>query len=91
MAEPKKPKSLPIVLVDWIDASALEAGWEVREKQAAINPGLAYTVGLLLRKDRTAIVVACTYDPLNDTVVGGMTIPRVWVKKIKRLGTWRAK
>lgn len=91
MADPKKPKSFAIVQIDWIDASALEGGWESREKQTNTNPGLAYTVGFLLRKDRKAIVVGCTYDPLNDNIVGGMTIPRVWVKRVKKLGTWRAK
>lgn len=89
MADPK-PKSLPIVLVHWIDAETSATGWQGRKEVAAMTPGLAYTAGFLLREDETAVVVALSYDHVNDHANGAITIPRKWVKGIRRLGAWRA-
>lgn len=83
------PRVLPIVLVTWVDAHAPAPGWRKRTKQVSADPGLAYTAGFLMRCDKDAVVVACSYDPTGDHVNSGMTIPRGWVRSVKRLGTWK--
>lgn len=83
-------KSLPIVQVDWLDAAAASAGWEPTPTVENEKPHLIHSWGALLRSTKTEIVIITDHDPRFGTVNGGTVIPRGMVKKIKRLGTWKA-
>jgi hypothetical protein len=87
----KKPNSLPIVLVDWIDADTATDGWQGREKVAAAEIKIVHSAGFLLSSDTERLVVVTDYDPSDDNANGGSVIPRGMVKKIIRLGVWKAK
>jgi len=83
-------KSLPIVLVDWIDADTATDGWKEREKVAAETVKIIHSAGFLISKDKDRLIVVTDYDPAADNANGGSVIPRGMVKKITRLGTWKA-
>lgn len=88
MAE--KPRSLQIVQVDWVDAAAATAGWEDRDKVAAEVPHLIHSWGAVIVNNDEQITLICDFDTKRDSMNGGTVIPRGMVKKIKRLGTWKA-
>ncbi len=83
-------KSLPIVLVDWIDADTATDGWKERERVGAESVRIVHSAGFLISKDKERLIVVTDFDPTTDNVNGGTVIPRGMVKKIKRLGIWKA-
>ena len=89
MAE--KPRSMPIVQVDWLDAAAASAGWESLQSVAREEPHLIHSWGALLKKTKKEIVIITDHDPRMAAVNGGTVIPLGMVKKITRLGIWKAK
>lgn len=69
-----------MVEVLWDDATELDGGW-TNEIEDADDPHLALSVGFLLRKSRTHIVIAQDVD--KDGYHNGRSqIPRGMVKKI---------
>ena len=70
-----------MVLVEWEDA-AVHAGWQSFEPNQ-VAPPTCYSVGFLLGKTRSAIMLATS---IGDGEVGGLlVIPRGCVTAIKRI------
>jgi hypothetical protein len=86
-----KPKSLPLMLVDWVDADTATDGWEKRTKIADATLKTVHSCGFAVVDDKDKIVLVTDYDPEDDNANGGSVIPRKMIVRIKRLGTWRAK
>lgn len=85
-----KPKSLPIVQVDWTDADTATAVWEKRDHVAAEKVKIVHTWGVVISDDDERLIVVGDYDPTADNVNGGSIIPKKMIKRVKRLGTWKA-
>ena len=85
-----RPRSLPIVLIDWIDADTATATWKGRKKVAAEGVRLIHSAGLLISEDTERLIVVTDYDPTTDNVNGGSVIPRGMVRKVARVGIWKA-
>jgi hypothetical protein len=86
-----KPKTLPIVQVDWLDAAAAAEGWETHDDVSDGKPHAIHSWGALVKSTKEHIVIVTDFDVENGKMNGGSIIPRGMVKRIKRLGTWRAK
>lgn len=86
-----KLKSLPIVQIDWLDAAGASSGWEPMASVETEKPHLIHSWGAVLKRTKTEIVIITDHDPRFGTVNGGSVIPRGMIKKITRLGTWKAK
>ncbi len=84
-------KSMPIVQVDWLDAAQASSGWEGAQAVSRETPHLIHSWGAVLESTKDRIVIITDHDPRFGTVNGGTVIPRGMVKKITRLGVWRAK
>ena len=77
-----------IVLVEWLDACGGERrGWRPMKEVQAQEPAKCQSVGFLVRKTKTEVVVCPHLARLGDDVDGDaeLAIPRSWVKKIKVL------
>jgi len=86
----RPPRTLPLVRVDWIDAGTATDGWQPREKVTAEKVKPVFSTGILISSSKSRIVIATDYDPTEDYVNGGSVIPRGMIRKVTRIGTWRA-
>jgi len=79
----KNPSTPPLVEVQWLDATDIEAGWFEKEDIEKSVPAPSLSVGYLFHKDSVCINVI----PLvNHSHCGnGITIPLGMVKKITYL------
>lgn len=80
---------LRIVRVDWIDANGgVLHGWRDIDAVRARQPANAVAFGILLRKDKKAIMILPhVVGPLGDLQGDGeIVIPCDWVTKITTLG-----
>ncbi len=76
------PHPFPLVLVSWDDATELEAGWS--DDLDDIGPHLATSVGFLIKRTKSHIVLAMDVD--KDGMHNGRAqIPRGMVKHMKVL------
>lgn len=82
-------KSLPIVVVDWMDADTATDGWKSRDKVAAEGVKTVHTVGFLVSDTKDRVIVVGDYDPTDDNANGGSIIPRGMIKRMTRIGTWK--
>lgn len=84
-------KSMRIVQVDWLDAAAATSQWETATTVAKESPHLVHSWGAVIESTKDKLVIITDFDPRFGTVNGGSVIPRGMIKRIKHLGTWRAK
>lgn len=70
-----------IVEVDWKDACG-QAGWDDIEEHRSLEPMPCKSVGYLLKKNKTEIVLAFCQAG-HGGINSSMCIPMVWVSKIK--------
>lgn len=80
-----KAKRLPIVMVEWIDACSLENGWNDMKDAKEEKPAAVHSVGFLIANTKDRVTVVASHDASNETVNGGITIPKGWVVKITPL------
>lgn len=85
------PRQLPIVQVEWNDAAAAAEGWETHDDVAAGKPHTILSWGALVKSTREHITIITDFDVENGKMNGGSIIPRGMIRKIARIGTWRAK
>ena len=79
----KNPSSPPLVEVQWLDATDIEAGWFEKEDIEKSSPAPSLSVGYLFHKDKACIKVI---PLINHSHCGnGITIPLGMVKKITYL------
>ena len=83
-ATEKRQAKLPLVEVEWVDACS-KAGWRPRKEyiEQAIVP--CRTAGYLVASNRKQVVVVQSLSDTSGHVTDGIVIPRVSVKKIRRL------
>lgn len=75
---------MKIVEVYWQDAQSQD-GWVSIEEAVNDSLPMIRTVGYLLKETKELIVVTMQLDTKNDKTSMVMTIPRAWIKRIKRL------
>lgn len=79
-----------IVYVEWIDScSAAASVWNDRKHAKNLNADLCQSIGFLLADRKDEISIASHLG--SDQVSGHMTIPRVAIKKLKRLSARKRK
>ena len=80
----KDARDLPLVEVSWVDASSTHGWFTAAEARQEANPVPCLTIGRLVRNDREVTAVAQTVSA--EGKFGGLwSIPRQWVKKVRRL------
>lgn len=86
MAKPKTWRDLPIVEIEWVDASLDGSGTLDLENPATIKSfgGLKVCrdIGYLVYKDKRVVKLALSLCPEDSDCRHANTIPRGWVKRI---------
>ena len=85
---PKKPKSLfpdlgRIECVEWIDAYGPE-GWHEKEKLPV--PAVIFSVGWISHEGPDSLTITSHKDPMDNMHHADITIPKVCIKKRRRVG-----
>ena len=78
-----KPKNSFMVMVEWADACGRD-GWAPLEEYLEHSPASVKTVGWLINKNSEFTTVALSICETGD-VSQAVSIPSVWVRKIKYL------
>ncbi len=78
-------KKLPLVIVEWFDIVDHQ-GWN--STSDTFSPALCVSVGWLISKDKTQVVITETLSPGHDDEGYGQvkSIPMGTVKKVVRVG-----
>lgn len=71
---------MKVVHVEWVDSEA-SVGWEPRSSITS-TPLIAPTVGFLMKETDEFLLVAHSYDSVNDHFNGGIKIPIVSIVTI---------
>jgi len=84
MASQSRP---PVVLVEWLDASAENEQMNVKVGIERMQLDRRYSLGFLVHKDRTRVVLASTFDPAGsetdlDQADCWLVVPRGWIESI---------
>lgn len=77
-----------LVLVQWVDIVG-DDNWLTIEDGQSINTHPFVSVGWLLRKDKSTLVITSCYSPADDTVGGVTSIPMGAVLDVKPLKSHR--
>ncbi len=77
-------KKYPLVMVKWID-SATTHGWQHPEELEQIGPAEITSFGLLVRETKYFIVISTSETNAYGTVAHPMAIPRVAIRKLRRI------
>ncbi len=77
-------RDLPLVEVEWSDASSTHGWFEPLEARKEADPVGCLTVGRLIRNDRKVVAVVQTVAE-HGKVSEVWAIPRGWVKRVRRL------
>lgn len=72
------------VLVSWHDAIS-DDDWTDIEKARELELPVIKTAGYLIFEDEKKIIVAPTYDEVNEKVASFYAIPKTWLIDIKDL------
>jgi len=76
---------MKLVEVDWID-SAFNQGWgDAKEARKSMHAVRCRSVGYLLDSDADCVKIVQSRDVDCDLLSGGISIPRVAVKRIRTL------
>ena len=73
----KKGKQKRIVLIEWVDSRRPTSEWEFLEDKDFQEIVNCISVGFLLKKDQTQVILASNFGDLgnDEQVMGIMTIP----------------
>jgi len=74
-------------MVEWLDASAENEQMTLKYGIEKMQLDRRFTLGFLIYKDRTRVVVAASYDPAGsetdlDQADGWIVVPRGWIESI---------
>ena len=73
------------VEVTWADATSVTA-WATLDEHQAVEPRVVKSAGYLSRADKSSVQIVQSVQQDPDGLVGdSLTIPRGWVKRIRRL------
>lgn len=79
----------PLVMIEWIDASRLSAGWMDFEEIPDPYPHMCVTVGFLVRENAQGKILVPTIGDVeheaNRHTYGGMLIPTAAILSERRL------
>lgn len=85
VSKPEVKAGPKLVLIEWVDA-VTEAGWEVGKGHCKVD--LVYSVGYLLSKNDTEIILAADVSPDRENQLHTnrrLAIPSQWIKDIKEI------
>lgn len=74
---------LPVVHVQWRDSEASNSWTPINEIEDGIET--THSVGLLIRKTKTHILLALSYDPSTESINSHKKIPRCAILKMRIL------
>lgn len=76
---------MKIAYIIWVDShSPADSGWLKRAK-IDTGPLLCYSIGIVVDESKHNITVAGHWDEENLSYTGIMTIPKVAIKRIKKI------
>ncbi len=75
---------MKMVKATWIDSAFGRHGWESKKHYANIEPQTCTTVGFLVKRSASKVIIALNTDQHGD-VADCMVIPRKNIKKLEYL------
>lgn len=72
-----------IIEIEWIDSKGITATWEYKDEIKPLEPCLVKSIGYLLEDEKSYKTLVQSMS--EDQLLGRLTIPKVSIKKIRRL------
>lgn len=77
-------KRLPIIEVEWTDSCSV-GGWKSRADYEKYEPDECRSIGYLVKRTHSHIILVQTQSDQNSNVTDGITIPRSAIKSVRKL------
>lgn len=75
----------PLVLVKWKDAKSEPAGWKDVDEIANGRPAIVESVGWVVKKTKTKLVIISSYIKEHHQCDGDLLIPLSWIISVTEL------
>ena len=75
-----------IVEIEWADSYGGGGTWVQRDEALGLEPSHILSVGYLIHRDKTKVIILQSITDVGDLVMGALVIPKGCVQSIKVIG-----